>query len=437
MRESLTHLLEAAGWRVDAVADPTRAAARIEAAAPDALLFDVRMPKLSGVELLKSLPADAPPTVLISAHGDIPTAVEAMSAGAYSFIEKPFDPRRLLNVLRNAADRHRLSMDAARLRQRLASLSGLDRLLLGRSDAIAALREQVIDLAETPSRVLVLGETGTGKELVARALHDLGPRAAGPFVALNCATLRGEDLQARFFGEADASGSGALAAADGGTLFLDELGACPEDAQAQLLRAVETLEAGALDSGVDGGANGAVGRRLDIRVISASSIELEAAAAEGRFRDDLFYRLGGVILRLPALRERREDIPLLLAHFAQRFAELYETDPPEPSAEDFAAMMAHDWPGNVRELRSVAERRILSAKRGRGSIAEAIGREAEIGDVPETLREAVAAFERQLIAKAIRSLGGRMDAVAASLGIGRRTLNEKIVKLGLDKSELL
>ena len=430
MRDSLQHLLEASGWMTDVIGDPTRARKRLEEFAPDVLVCDVRMPGLSGIDLLRDLPSDAPPVVLISAHGDIPTAVEAMSLGAYSFVEKPFDPRRLLNMLRNAADKHRLSMDAARLRARLAALSGLDRILLGRSDAIAAVREQVMDLAAIPgaATVMVLGETGVGKELVAQALHDLGPRSGKPFVAVNCATLTPEGFEALMF-EGPGGEPGALLRADGGTLFLDELGACSLEVQAKFLRLIETMET---PRSAERDA-----RKLDLRIISASNEQLEAAAAEGSFRSDLYYRLSALIISLPALRARREDLPLLYANFAAVYSKLYEVEAPELTAEDIAAMMAHDWPGNVRELRNVAERRILAAKRGRGSIAEAIGPDGELGEVPETLREAVAAFERQLIGKALRTHGGRMDAVAEALGIGRRTLNEKIVKLGLDKSKVL
>ena len=426
MRDSLTRLLNAAGWSVAALADPLRVEKRLVSFQPDVLLSDVRMPRMSGLELLTDLPEGAPPMVLISAHGDIPTAVKAMSAGAYSFIEKPFDPRLLLNVLSNAADKHRLSMDAARLRESLARLSGLDRVLLGSTRAISSVREQVLDLAAATAPTMILGETGTGKGLVARALHDLGPRAGKPFITLNCAAVSIADFDARMFGDGGEE-TGALWRADGGTLFLDELGACPPETQAKLLRAMETMEAPSYDASPP--------RKLDVRWVSASNSAVETA--NSGFRADLFYRLSTVIVRLPALRDRREDIPLLFEHFAAHYAELYEIEASALSAEDIAGLMAHEWPGNVRELRNVAERRSLAAKRGRGSISEAIGRDQDIGDVPETLREAVAAFERQLIGKAIRHHSGRMDAVAEALGIGRRTLNEKIVKLGLDKSSLL
>lgn len=437
MRDSLTHLLAKAGWRVEALADALDAGQRITGFQPDVILSDVRMPGLSGLDLLRSLAGtDTPPVVLISAHGDIPMAVEAMQGGAYTFLEKPFDPRRLLTALRHAAEQYRLRQDTARLRARLAHLSDLDRILLGDSKPIQDLRADILDLGETDATVMLLGETGTGKELVARALHDLSPRAAGPFIALNCAALPETHFESAMFGLSGGQGgqfaatqTGTLSVADGGTLFLDEIGACPLPAQAKLLRAIETREF------LPVGATAPL--RADFRVVSASNERLDAAVAAGAFREDLLYRLNTVVLTLPPLRERRDDIPLLYQHFVAQHAALFEIDPPELTPEDLAALLSHDWRGNVRELRHVAERRVLAARRGRGSVAGAISLDGDSMDVPETLREAVAAFERQLIAKAIQAHKGRMDAAAEALGIGRRTLNEKIVKLGLNKADLI
>jgi len=429
MRESLLHLLQKARWQVAALARGEDVANEIEDFRPDVVLSDVRMPGMSGMDLLRELAGrPMPPVVLVSAHGDIPTAVEAMRNGAYSFLEKPFDPRRLLTVLQHAAAQHRLTLDAARLKSRLASLSGLDRVLLGDTPSIRSLREEIVDLSDSDAPVMLLGETGTGKELVARALHDLSQWAGGPFVAVNCAALPSQHFETTVFGAADGP-QGMLAQADGGTLFLDEVGACPADQQAKLLRAIETREFTPL------GTTEAASARF--RLVSASNEKLEAAVADGRFREDLLFRLNTIVVTLPPLRERRDDIPLLFEHFLGRHAALYEIAPPDLTAEDIAALMAHHWPGNVRELRHVAERRTLAARRGRGSVAEAILPDGGAIEVPETLREAVAAFERQLIAKAIKTHQGRMDAVAEALGIGRRTLNEKIVKLGLNKAELL
>ena len=428
MRTSLTELMQAAGWRAEAVARAAEVLPRLADDPPDVIVSDVRMPGLSGLDLLNRLPPEAPPIVLISAHGDIPMAVEAMRRGAYSFVEKPYDPKRLLSILTHAADQHRLRQGTARLKARLGRLAGLDRVLIGTSAAILTLRDQVPDLAQTATPVLILGETGTGKEIVARALHDLGPRADGPFLALNCAALTAEGFEAEMMGTAGGP-AGRLRQADGGTLFLDEVAECPLPVQAKLLRLIEDRTIQPLGGG---GAE-----PIDFRLVSATNADPERAVGEGRLRPDLLYRLNTVTLTLPSLRDNRGDLPLLYTHFAEAAARTYEVTAPPLEPEDVAALMAHDWPGNGRELRNVAERRVLMARRGQGSVAQAIGAAQLPEDVPETLRGAVAAFERELIGKAIRAHEGRMDAVAEALGIGRRTLNDKIVKLGLDKGQLV
>jgi len=429
MRDSLDDLLSAAGWHVTTVGRAVTALARLPEVNPDVVLADVRMPGMSGLELLRELAKpEMPPVVLISAHGDIAMAVSAVQEGAYSFVEKPYDPHRLLSVVQHAADQFRLAADTRRLRARLASLSGLDRILLGQTEEIRALRRDVIDLADSNAPVLIVGETGTGKELVARALHDLGARPGGPFVPINCATLEQERFEPEMFGAKDGP-RGFLLAADRGSLFLDEICSCPERVQAKLLRAIETGSFNPV------GAAGAASS--DFRLISASNLEPEQAVRDGLLRADVFYRINTFVLRLSPLRQRLEDLPLLYSHFLDEFALVYEIEPPQPSHEDMAALLAHDWPGNVRELRHVAERHVLAARRGRGSAAEAISYDQQRLDVPGTLREAVAAFEREMVGRAIRAHAGRMDAAAEALGIGRRTLNEKIVKLGLDKDTWL
>lgn len=418
MRGSLVDLMQAGGWEAQALPRAGDVAKAVPAFRPDVILSDVRMPGMSGMELLASLQgSDMPPVVLISAHGDIPMAVEAMKLGAYSFVEKPYEPRRLLTILAHAAEQHRMRESNARLKDRLAHLSGLDRVLLGQSDQIAQVRGAVIDLADIPAAVLIRGETGTGKELVARVLHDMGPGADKPFVALNTAQLTPDHL------------TGAVRAADGGTLFLDEICACPADVQAMLLRVIEQKEILTTDS--------AMPVRLDLRVISATNEDVEQAVADGRLRQDLLFRLNTTSLTLPPLRDRRDDIALLATHFLQDLARIYEISAPELTPDDLATLITHDWPGNVRELRGVAERRVLAARRGLGSMAQALHPDDSETDIPNTLREAVAVFEREMIGKAIQAHEGRMDAVAEALGIGRRTLNEKIVKLGLDKDALL
>jgi len=429
MRLSLIDLLEAAGWQVEALPRAARVAERLAEFQPDVILSDVRMPGLSGLDLLASLdPELSPPLVLISAHGDIATAVKAMQGGAYSFVEKPYEPRRLLNILQHALDQHRMKRTTQRLKQRLMQLSGLDRVLLGQTPDTMALREEVLDLAQSGAAVLLQGETGTGKELVARALHDLGPNAEGPFLALNCAALSPDGFEAEMFGVHDGA-KGRLPGVDGGTIFLDEVCSCPLAVQAKLLRVIEDKEV--LPLGGDRPVP------LTFRVISATNEDPDEAVTDGRLRQDLLYRLNTTVIKPPTLRQRRDDVMLLAARFLDEFARVYETRAPDITPEDTAALLAHAWPGNVRELRNVCERRVLAARRGAGSMAQALRADPLSDDVPDTLREAVAAFERELISKAITAHQGRMEAVAEALGIGRRTLNEKIVKLGLDKEALL
>ena len=429
MRGSLIDLLAAAGWEVAALGRAAQVAEHILSDPPDVILSDVRMPGMSGLELLDSLdPVTAPPLVLISAHGDIPMAVKAIQDGAYSFVEKPYEPRRLLTILTHAADQARMRGDNTRLRERLYALSGLDRVLLGQSDALAQLRRDILDFAETPAPVLIQGETGTGKELVAHALHDLGAAPDAPFLALNCAAFSPETFEAEMFGTAGGP-PGRLRKAAGGTLFLDEIVTCPLPVQAKLLRVIEDKEM------LPVGAASPV--PLDLRVISATNEPVDQAVVEGRLRADLLFRLNTLELHLPPLRQRKDDIVLLATHFLTHYTELYEVSRPDLDAEDVAALLAHDWPGNVRELRNACERRVLASRRGGGSMSAAIRPDQDLEDVPDTLRMAVAALERELIGKAIQAHEGRMDAAAEALGIGRRTLNEKIVKLGLDKDAWL
>ena len=429
MRNSLTHLLGRVGWTVTGFADAEVALRRIETLQPDVVLSDVRMPGLSGLDLLARLSGpDDPPLILISAHGDIPMAVDAIQKGAYSFLEKPFEPRRLLTVLRHAAEAHRLAGQARRMRDELVNLSGLDRVLLGQDPQIVSLRDRIVDLGATDGTVLISGATGTGKELVARALHRLGPRRDGPFVSLNCATLDPARFEEQVFGRAGVT-LGHLRRADGGTLFLDEIAACPLPAQAQLLRAIETGEV--LPLGAD------EELRTDVRIVAATNEDLAAQVEAESFRPDLLYRLNTFQLSLPALRDRGGDVVLLFGHFLRAMAETYEVATPDVTPEDIAALASHTWPGNIRELRHVAERRVLAARRGAGTVADALRVDDGGEEVSGNLRGAVARFEATLIAQAVRTHQGRMDAVAEALGIGRRTLNEKIVKLGLDKDALL
>jgi len=429
MRESLAHLLDKAGFEVACLSRAENVLSQLQAQDTDVLLCDVRMPGMSGTELQMQLKGQSNvPIVLMSAHGDIPMAVSAIQNGAYSFLEKPFDPRRLIKLLENASQLRRLSRNADRLKARLAELSGLDRVMIGNAPSIKALRAEIVDLSTTNVNVMLLGETGTGKELVAKALHDLGPRSADPFIPLNCAAVPVAKFEEVLFGIAD-NGPGLLAQAEGGTLFIDELGAIPLEIQAKLLRVIETKQYTPINSSKIVNA--------DIRILSAAQERLEEMMRDGKFREDLYFRLNTIMLTMPPLRGRRDDITTLYMHYLDVFASTYETQSPVLTSGDVATLLAYEWPGNVRELRNVCERHVLAARRGAGSVDAALHDSRENFEMPDTLREAVAAFERQLIGNALVRHNGRMDDVAEALGIGRRTLNEKIVKLGLDKEAFL
>ena len=416
MRNSLVDLIEAAGWIAKPLARATDAARWIVQFQPDVILSDVRMPEMTGLELLKSLEA-APPVVLISAHGDIPTAVEAMTHGAYSFVEKPYDPKRLLTILMRAAERHQLGQSNQRLKERLQQLSGLDRVLLGQTSKMHQLRDTIAMVASGEASILIQGETGTGKDLVARAVHDLSARCDGPFIAVNSAQMSTENLPF------------VARSASGGTLFLDEICACSPDLQPSLLRLIDSGDVLAPGQGMP--------EHVNLRIVTATNEDVDETVAAGRLRQDLLYRLRGFQLCLPPLRDRSDDITLLAVRFLQDFAALYETAVPELTEAEISALIAHDWPGNVRELRQVVERRVMMAKQGMGSMLDVIPGAAREQVERPGLRDAVAALERQMISMAIQTHDGRMDDAADALGIGRRTLNEKIVKLGLDKDAIL
>ncbi len=416
MRNSLIDLIEAAGWVAKALARATDVDRWIAQFQPDVILSDVRMPDMTGLELLRSLKA-VPPVVLISAHGDIPTAVEAMNDGAYSFVEKPYDPKRLLLILTHAAEQHQMLESNQRLKERLQQLSGLDRVLLGQTPEIVKLRQTVAMIAQTRAAVLITGDTGTGKDLIARALHDISDRCDGPFIAVNAAQMTASHLPLIAQG------------ASGGTLFLDEICACPTEVQPALLRLIEAQEVLPEGAGVP--------LRVDLNIVSATNEDTAQAVAEGRLRQDLLFRLAGFALSIPPLQARLDDIPLLAQHFMALSAKAQGFALPELSDGDVAVLIAHDWPGNVRELRNVVARFVIMAQYGHGTMSEALSLPDGADPPLPGLREAVAAFERQMIGKAIQNNGGRMDDTAHVLGIGRRTLNEKIVKLGLDKDALL
>ncbi|HUN11315.1 MAG TPA: sigma-54 dependent transcriptional regulator, partial [Rhabdaerophilum sp.] len=413
-------------------ASAEEAEAVIEAGtAIDAVLSDVRMPGRDGLDLLRALQRRDPelPVVMLSGHADVPMAVEALKAGAFDFLTKPADPERVIAVLRNATAQSRLRRKVAALEARLSEAGALENRLIGHSPAMAALRSEVAALAGLPIDVIVVGETGTGKEVVAEALHAASGRA-GRFVAVNCVAIPADIFESELFGHESGAFTGArekrigkLEYASGGTLLLDEIESMPLAAQGKLLRVLQERTIERL------GSNRAI--PVDLRVIAATKTDLRAASAANLFRLDLYYRLAGVELHLPPLRERVEDIPVLFSVFASRMADRAGRKVPPAGDDMLSALRRHDWPGNVRELRRAAERFALGLDPGIASPGPAAAMPSQEG----ALAERVAKFEADAIRDALRRAGGSITAVVEELGIPRRTLNEKMQRHGIRRDE--
>lgn len=428
-REGLEQVLDLAGFDVHSFASPDGAIEALAATLPEVVLTDLRLPGMDGLAVLercRRLDAELP-VILMTAHGDIPTAVEAIRNGAYDFLEKPFSRDRLVTVLRRAAGQRQLALENQSLRSRLASATGLDEMLCGGSARIRDLRDRIVRVAPTPADVLVSGETGTGKEMVARALHACSGRT-GNFVAVNCAAIPEALVESELFGHEAGAFTGAnkrrlgkFEHAKGGTLFLDEIQAMPLAMQAKLLRVLQEREIEPL------GGNRVV--RVEFRVVAATNAELERQVQEGLFRADLFYRLNVVRLWLPALRDRREDIPLLFQRFIHLAAMRYQLPEAELSASVREQLVAHAWPGNVRELKSAAERLVLGM--------EPIGgdREPMQSGEARALNPALEAFERLLIEDALRRRHGNVSQACDDLQINQATLYRKLKAHGLDAEQ--
>ena len=391
---------------------------------PGIVISDIRLPGIDGLELLKRLKARdrSLPVVLITGHGDISMAVGAMRDGAYDFMEKPFSPERLVDAARRALEQRGLAREVWSLRRQLAERESLEGRIIGRSPAMQQLRELIANVADTSANVLIEGETGTGKELVARCLHDFSRRQPKQFVALNCGGLPENLFESEIFGhEANAfTGAGKrrigkIEHAEGGTLFLDEVESMPLNLQIKLLRVLQerTLERLGSNQSID----------VDCRVIAATKSDLDQLSKVSQFRSDLYYRLNVVTLELPPLRERREDILQLFEYFLQQSSLRFDRAPPELDNQTLSSLMSHDWPGNVRELRNVAERFALGLpafKKAGSNVAQGLG-----------FSEAVEAFERNLLSDALQRSGGNLTQASQELGMAKTTLFDKVKKYGL------
>ena len=410
--------------RSEGVSSAEQALALVGDNFPGIVISDIRLPGMDGLELLKHLKARdrSLPVVLITGHGDISMAVGAMRDGAYDFMEKPFSPERLVDVARRALEQRSLAREVWSLRRQLAERDSLEGRIIGRSPAMAQLRELIANVADTSANVLIEGETGTGKELVARCLHDFSRRQPRQFVALNCGGLPENLFESEIFGhEANAfTGAGKrrigkIEHAHGGTLFLDEVESMPLNLQIKLLRVLQerTLERLGSNQSID----------VDCRVIAATKSDLDQLSKASQFRSDLYYRLNVVTLELPPLRERREDILQLFEYFLQQSSLRFDRTAPELDNQTLSSLMSHDWPGNVRELRNVAERFALGLpafKKPGSNAAQGLG-----------FSEAVEAFERNLLNDALQRSGGNLTQASQELGMAKTTLFDKVKKYGL------
>ncbi|MCZ8375166.1 MAG: sigma-54 dependent transcriptional regulator [Beijerinckiaceae bacterium] len=432
VRRALVEWLGIAGHTVTEAEDAESALAHCARAAPELVLSDIRMPGLSGLDLLariRAIDSDLP-VVLVTGHGDVPMAVAAMQGGAHDFVTKPYDPDHLAAIIARGLAFRRLRAELAALRSGAAGASPIETRLLGPSRAMEQVRRQALKLAALPVDVLVAGETGTGKDVLAEALHAASPRARGPFVALNCAAIPADLAESELFGHEDGAFTGARAAragkfeaAQGGTIFLDEIESMPLALQVKVLRVLQERQVERLGSNKP--------RPLDLRIIAATKADLRKASEDGRFRSDLFYRLAGAELTLPPLRVRDQDALLLFELFASRAARSQNLPVPQLALADREAILAHGWPGNVRELKAVAERFAYGLVEPQGGLARLVaGADApaasDAGLIPR-LEE----FERMLIRAALAETGGTVSAAAERLGLPRRTLSDRMARLGM------
>jgi two-component system response regulator AtoC len=415
MRGLLTAILAESGREVRAVAGGREALQELAAREYDLVVTDVRMPGISGLELLRAVQESQPEVmvVVMSAYGSHEAAVEAMKAGAYDYLSKPFKPDEVLLLLRKAEERERLSRENVRLRSELAR-SRRPGGIVGTSEAMQRVLRQVEKVAGQKTTVLLEGESGTGKELVARALHDASPRAGLPFVAVNCGAIPAELLESELFGhvkgaftDATRDKKGLAVEADGGTLLLDEVAELPLQLQVKLLRFLQEEEVRPV--------GGTRTRRVDVRIVAATAGDLRRAVDQGRFREDLFWRLNVVAIRLPPLRERPEDVPLLAAHFLARYGRLRPDLSVRLSAEALGALAAHRWPGNVRELEHAIERAVVLAD----------GQEVREEDLPDAVR---------LGARSGSGAPGGPAAAELSIKRATRDLEERLIRAALERT---
>ena len=449
VRRSVEAVIEDAGYQVKAAENAIQAMERLRAETFDLLVVDIRIGEISGLQLVEKLRTEGyqMPVLFISGHASLTEAVEAIRMGAADFLEKPFEPERLLlavaRVLRIGELERRLR-DAARKQARGEVNRRFQ--MIGESRPMLNLWQAIEKVGPTKSKVLIQGESGTGKELIARALHELSPVAGGPFIKVNCAAIPSELIESELFGHERGAFTGAtqfkkgqFEVASGGTIFLDEIGEMSPSAQAKVLRVLQSQEMNRV--------GGTVVVKVDVRVIAATNRDLQVEIKEGRFREDLFFRLNVVPIRSLPLRERREDIPVLLTAFIRRYCEDNHLRPKTVSPEALEKLMAHSWPGNVRELENLAERLVIFA-----------GETVELKDLPdelmktdgfvaveptrmsavtpsESLHDYKKKMEREFLIKNLKKSNGSISQAARFLDIERTYLHRKILEHDIKKAE--
>ncbi len=427
MRAAAGQTLDLAGFRPLVFAAAEAALAVLNASFPGIVVTDIRMPAMSGLQLFERVRALDPdlPVILVTGHGDVDLAVSALKAGAYDFISKPYASDRLVEAVRRALEKRALVLENRRLRA-VAAGSEEDFAFLGEAPAMRRLRATIRQIADADVDVLVEGETGSGKEVVAEHLHRWSRRADRPFVALNCGGLPESVIESELFGYEQGAFTGAqkrrvgrIEHSDGGTLFLDEIESMPAPLQVKLLRVLETRRVEPL------GTNDS--RAVDLRVVAAAKVDLSDPAARGDFRSDLYYRLNVVTLRVPPLRERRTDIPLLFGAFLRRAAIRFGRPQPDLTAAARDHLERHDWPGNVRELLHFAERYVLGL-----ADDDVLNGEAEAGG---GLTERVDRYEAELLRTALRETGGDVRATLELLQLPRKTFYDKLKRHGITRAD--
>jgi len=431
MRLSIAQFLSLSGHQTKTYENPQAALIDIGPDFPGLVISDIRMPGMDGMEFLKRLQGidAAMPVIMITGHGDVTMAVDAMRIGAYDFVEKPFKPERLADLVKRAAATRRLTIDNRALRRELSDGTVLLRKLMGDSAQMVKLREDILDVAQADAPVLVSGETGTGKSLIAHALHACGPKQGNPFYSINCAALGEDELAEKLFGKpggTDGPDRGVFEKQQSGTLCLENVENLSQAMQTRLMGAVEAQEE-ALQDG-----------QPRIRIISTCNSDPDNPKPSDTLRPELFYRLTGLGIDAPALRDRGEDILMLFNKFSHQFAEEYGCEAPEITSEHAAQLLQRRWDGNVRQLINLAERAVLVHRRDATGLSALLGgdkdaRDTEHGEKP--LKQFVEAFEKMMIENSLKRHRGSVAQVIEELSLPRRTLNEKMAKYGLSRGD--